>query len=99
MSEFELVKDGEHHRLRGRLSFASAADLWARRAEVLNGSGPVVLDLSELQQSDSAGLACLVNLHGEALRQHRELRLIQVPAQLMDMARVSGVDGILLLAE
>lgn len=94
-SDFELSREDGVYRLRGRLGAEAATGLWERRAELLKGSGTLILDLGELKQCDSAGLALLVNLLGETRRLTRELRLVRVPAQLLDLARVSGVDEIL----
>ncbi|MBI2381557.1 MAG: STAS domain-containing protein [Gammaproteobacteria bacterium] len=85
--------------LRGRLDFDSAPLLWQERERLLAQGDSLDLDLSELEQANSAGLACLLNLHGAFLHAGKRLVLSQVPGQLRDMARVSGVDDILPFAE
>lgn len=101
MNGFELKACAGGFLVTGRLDFDSAPLLWQERARLLAeaGSGSLDLDLSELEQADSAGLACLLNLHGEFRRAGKRLWLRQVPGQLRDMARVSGVDDILPFAE
>jgi len=95
MSDVQIESSNGSVRLSGRLGFGSATELWGRRKEFLNGSPELVLDLSGLEQTDSAGLACLISLQGELHRQNRELVLVNVPPQLLNLARVSGVDSIL----
>lgn len=82
-------------RFEGQLDFETAPEVWQMRDQLLAGEGDRSVDLAGLDHCDSGGLALLINLHGEFLRRKRQLRLTRVPAQLMDLARVSGVDGIL----
>lgn len=95
MDQFELIARDGGYALRGRLGFETVSALWDRRASLLANGSALVLDLAELEQADSAGLACLLNLHGEFLKAGKRLSLAHVPAQLRDIARVSGIEAIL----
>ncbi len=82
-------------RLEGELSFETVPALWRAVPFPPAGSGPVVLDLAGVVRTDSAGLALLVEWLRAARRAGRELRLRAMPAQMLAIARVSGLDRIL----
>lgn len=96
---FEVTHEAGRIVLRGQLGFSSVPEFWAQRASLMHDAEELVLDLAELTQSDSSGLACLLNLQGELAKAGRRLKLLNVPAQLLNLARVSGVEAILPLAD
>ncbi len=59
------------------------------------GEGDVTVDLSGVGRVDSAGVALLLEWVREARHRGRALVFRGVPAQLLAIARVSGVDNIL----
>lgn len=95
---FEIVAgaDGRSH-VRGALTFASARraredglrkfkDCGARACEV---------DCSGINASDSAGLTVLLDWLAVAKRDGRSLRYVGLPADLLAIARISGVEELL----
>ncbi|MBV2130170.1 STAS domain-containing protein [Arsukibacterium indicum] len=58
-------------------------------------SGKVIFDFSALSNVDSAGLAWLIQQLGQARKQNLQLEFIEVPAQLLALAKVSGVTSLL----
>jgi phospholipid transport system transporter-binding protein len=80
--------------LAGELTFATATDAWLPMLDCLN-QPTVQLDVSALSRVDSAGLATLVAWLAEAGRQQRTVQVLGASAQLLQLARVGGVDGIL----
>ncbi|MBN8714108.1 MAG: STAS domain-containing protein [Xanthomonadales bacterium] len=82
--------------LRGVLGFATAGQaLLALQAALSAGPQPGTLDLSGLAHVDSAGLACLLVVLGEASTAGRELRLAHAPDNMRTLAQVCGVDHLL----
>lgn len=82
--------------LRGVLGFATAVQaLPALQAALSAGSQPTTLDLSGLAHVDSAGLACLLVVLGEASIAGRELHLMHAPDDMRTLAQVCGVDRLL----
>jgi len=82
--------------LRGVLGFATAGQaLPALQAALSAAPQPRTLDLSGLAHVDSAGLACLLVVLGEAAAAGRELRLAHAPDDMRTLARVCGVDRLL----
>jgi|SRR5579859_21426 len=54
----------------------------------------VTLDLSEIEFADAAGLGTLVYLHDQLLSQGRELILLSPPEHLLELIRLTGLDGV-----
>ena len=79
----------------GELSFETVPGLVSAGEQLFQSAGEVWLDLSQLERSDSAGLALLVNWLRQARNRQCQLSFQQVPGQLLGLARVSGVDQLL----
>ncbi|MBF6309145.1 STAS domain-containing protein, partial [Nocardia farcinica] len=60
--------------------------------------GEVCFDLQAVTRSDSAGLALLVEWMQFARQQDRKLSFRNLPDQLRDIARISGLEDLLPLA-
>ncbi len=86
-------------RLRGQLGFAAVPGLLASGRQLFPASGPVRLDLAGLDSVNSAGLALLLEWQGEFKRTGREMKLLNVPAKLINIARVSELELVLALPE
>ena len=65
----------------------------------MTGSGDIEVDLNGVTRADSAGLALLVELMRESGRNGRRISFCHVPAQLLSIARVCGLEEILSLSE
>lgn len=83
----------------GDLTFETVGNLRQRGAEVLRGDGGVTLDLDKVTRADSAGLALLVEWLKQAKRNHTGLRVVNMPDQLLAIARMSKLDDILLAGD
>lgn len=90
----ETAADGQF-RLAGDLSADTVPTLAHRSGDLFKGQGPVDVDLSGVQRSDSAGVALLVEWMVEAHRREREIRYLNIPAQMLSIARVSSLDHVL----
>ena len=81
----------------GEICFDTVNQLLAegRRAiRALSGDG-ALLDLSAVTKSDSAGLALVVDWVRTAHQRDVQLKVVGVSSQLLDIARVSGLDDFL----
>ena len=83
-----------HWRLIGELTFATSTDSWSPLLTCLQGSA-VKLDVAGLIRVDSAGLATLVAWLAEARRRQISVELLGANEQLLQLARVGGVDTVL----
>ncbi|MFB6772681.1 STAS domain-containing protein [Streptomyces sp. NPDC056337] len=78
------------------MDYVTCLDLWEPINEVLGGSAAfVVLDLSAVPFCDSAGLNLLLMASRQAASHEVELALACVPASLMRLLKVTGIDQIL----
>lgn len=66
-------------RLQGELTLGNAAQLYRRLEPELVAGGTLVLDLSELEFLDSAGIHCLFRLARALTQRGGELRLVVPP--------------------
>ena len=83
--------------VRGALTFATArlASAAGMRAIGASAARRLEVDFAAVTAADSAGLAvCLVWL-ARARRDGRELRLLNLPAHIRSLARISEVDSLI----
>lgn len=88
-----------HFQLAGDLSFATVPQVYLE-TDTLFGSpeAALVLDLSRVERTDSAGLALLVEWLRQARRLHKNLHFRAIPEQLLAIATASGVEAVLPLS-
>ena len=93
----QLGVDGARLTLAGVLDLHTvAAVLEPGRHAIAGVAGQsAVLDLAAVERSDSAGLALVVDWLRTARRRGLDLAIEGTPAQLADIARVSGLDELL----
>jgi len=97
MNGVDLVKaelEG-YFRLVGELSFDTVPNLVERGEELFDGSPVLCIDLSGVDRADSAGLALLIEWTRSAREEGKQIRFVNIPAQMRDIARVSGLDNVL----
>ncbi len=82
--------------LQGDLNKSTSPELWeVRKAIFSTTEDPIILDLSKITRTDSAGLATLVALFKIARNQHRDIFFRGASDQLFEIAKVGGVMNIL----
>ena len=88
-----------HFQLAGDLSFASVPQIYPQGEMLFHSKATaLVLDLRAVERTDSAGLALLVEWLRQARHQRKDLRFRNIPAQLLAIAKASGLEKILPLA-
>lgn len=98
MAEAVLVDNGSGHwLLQGELGFDSVSSVLQHAGANMLGNGHLEVDLKGVTRADSAGLALLVEWLRESEKAGNEITFINVPPQLLSIARVCGLDEILLL--
>jgi len=95
-AELEKTSAG-HYLLKGQLSFVSVPLLWSQNRNDLfdDGSNSIEIDLSGLVRSDSSGLALLVEWYRSAEQHNKTISFVNLPPQMLAIAKVSGLDKIL----
>ena len=81
--------------LSGKLDFATVTSLLAQGRALLMSEAGIEMDLSGVTHADSAGLALLIEWLRQAKLQSRQLRYLNLPAQLQSLASISDVDDLL----
>ena len=81
--------------VQGELDFDTIEVLW-REARIKFGKQPFLrIDLGGVRRADSAGVALLVEWLREAKAQSQELCFVNVPAQMLAIIRVTGLEDLL----
>ena len=93
-AQLETVAPGRY-RLQGELSFATVGSLLERYHDTFDSAPTVIIDLSDVKHSDSAGLALLIEWLRLAKRAGKKLSYSNLPPQLLALARLSDVDDLL----
>lgn len=90
------VRSLERCEVGGALVFATARRARAAGLAALHGGqSALVIDCAALGLTDSAGLAVLLDWLAEARQVGRHLRFEHLPEDLLRLARISAVDGLL----
>lgn len=79
----------------GTLSFGKILPLLRQSQPFFDGKTSLVFDLKGVDKTDSAGLALLVEWMSLAKKQGQDIAFTNMPKQMLDIARVSGLDGVL----
>jgi phospholipid transport system transporter-binding protein len=82
-------------RLAGVLDAKSVIDLFKEGPARFKGLSDVEIDLADVAESDSAGLALLIEWLRAARRNGQQIRFVNIPAQIAALARISEVDALL----
>lgn len=92
--EFDL-KDNKIS-VAGPLNFDTVPQLKLKANQFLKQlSGDVTFDLAKVTRCDSAALALLTVWTYAARRQNKKIVFVDLPKQLLDIAKLSGLDRIL----
>ncbi len=83
----------------GDLTFETVSTLRERGVELLGRDGDVILDLNAVTRADSAGLALMVEWLKQAKRRESSLQVVNMPEQMLAIARMSKLDEVLLAGD
>jgi len=89
-----LTSADELCNLAGELTRQSVPQLTARIAKLLNAT-QLVFDFKQINKVDTAGLAWICALLEQANSKNCQLSLVNLPDQLLKLAKLSGVDSFL----
>jgi phospholipid transport system transporter-binding protein len=93
-AEFESP-EGDRSRVIGVMHFTTVTALLRSGSEAIASGRAAVIDLSGVKDSDSSGLALLIEWLSIARAEHKALRYENIPAQLHQLARLSDVEELL----
>ena len=93
-ADFEQ-QNGERARVSGVLHFTTVTTLLRLGSEAIANGHAAVIDLSGVKDSDSSGLALLIEWLSIARADGKSLRYENIPTQLHQLARLSDVEELL----
>ncbi len=93
-ADLEDLGDGRFA-VRSDLTFEFATSLLSQSKQQFSGHARIYVDMSRVGQSDSAGLALLLEWVSWARHYKREIVYENIPAQLLSIAEISEVTDIL----
>jgi len=100
MSDFTLEDLGDgHFTLSGEMNFATAEQILRASEEPFEEHTQLDIDLSGVTDSDSAGLALLLEWVTWANHSVREIRFSNVPDTILAIARTTEVENLLTRGE
>lgn len=93
-----IVQDGRNCRIQGRITLDNAQAVLAEGLKVFGRDG-LMVDLSGLEEVDSAAISLLLEWQREAQRNKRTLYFTHIPDNLKSLAALYGVLDLIQLAE
>ncbi|WP_166423379.1 STAS domain-containing protein [Paraglaciecola sp. 20A4] len=85
--------------LRGKLNRETIPNFWPNSVQQLasakSSNQPLVLDLTNIEHIDTAGLAWLINLIRDTKAQDIKFHLVNPPETLLNLAKISDVEAFL----
>jgi phospholipid transport system transporter-binding protein len=96
MTEASLGPAGEARwALRGVLDFDSVPVVWSQFEQLLRAGGDLTVSLAGVERTNSAGLVMLLEARDLARRCRCSLQLVDLPPELLDLARMSRCDELI----
>lgn len=96
MSKFKLEdQGGGHFQLSGEMTFASVGEILGVSLEKFSQHDRLVVDLSGVTDTDSAGLALLLEWITWANHNIHEIQFLKIPEKIDAIAKTTEVDDLL----
>ncbi|MGR8940259.1 MAG: STAS domain-containing protein [Gammaproteobacteria bacterium] len=93
MSRLNIIDKGAgHYQVEGDLTFATIDKRMVKAMNFLAAAKEITIDLSQVANTDSAGLALMIEWIKYSRAKRTQLRFSNVPKQLLSLARLSGFD-------
>lgn len=86
---------GGRFKLHGELSFQTVPRFLDSTRNLVSERSEVTIDLGGVQRSDSAGVALLIEWLREVRRAGHTVNYVNIPSQMLAIARASSIDSIL----
>ena len=93
-AQFEM-QEGDRSRVLGVMHFTTVTALLHVGSDAIANGRAAIIDLSGVKESDSSGLALLIEWLSIARAGRHSLRYENIPAQLRQLARLSDVEELL----
>ena len=80
----------------GALTFETVPELYQKSASWFENAGELILDFAQVERTDSAGLALLIEWLRRAQAANLTLRFANIPMQVQTLIRINGLQDALL---
>jgi phospholipid transport system transporter-binding protein len=90
-----VPEGGERARVNGVMHFTTVTALLRSGSEAIANGHTSIIDLAGVKDSDSSGLALLIEWLSIARAEKKNLRYENIPVQLHQLARLSDVEELL----
>ena len=94
LSSLEMITEGQF-KVQGEITFDTISPLLSQSGQIFNNYKQLTFDLSAVTQTDSAGLALLIEWLRIAEQKNIKVQFINLPKQLENIAKVCGLETIL----
>ncbi len=96
MPHFTIEKTQQNNfSITGELGFATVSEAVSESSGLFDGDSEITVDLINVNHVDSAGIALLIEWLGIAKHQTKKLEYRNIPEQMLAIARISGLEGVL----
>lgn len=93
MNNLEIIDEGGGHlTVQGDLTFSTIGKDAIKSLAFLSLTKPVTIDLGHVSNTDSAGLALMIEWIKHARAHRTPLSFKKIPKQLLNLAKLSGLD-------
>lgn len=99
MKEVNITQEKGTIHIKGELSFDTVEYALEKTKVLITYDHTLILNLAAVVNCDSASLAFVTAVLREAKRKRTRLLFTKVPLQMLDLSRVSGLDGLIALTE
>lgn len=98
---FTIQYDGDSqcYLISGELTLETAKAVLAETESQFDKSAQLDIDLAQVSRADSAGLALLITWMRQAKQSDKKISFAHLPAQMLAIAKASGLDTILPLKQ
>lgn len=93
MSQLNIIKENNgHFVIDGDLTFATIDKQTLKSFSFLKAAKEITIDLSRVSNTDSAGLALMIEWIKYSRHNRTQLSFKNIPEQLLNLAKLSGFD-------
>jgi len=87
--------DSQTYNIRGELTLATAKAVLSESTDLFGNAAKLDIDLANVTRADSAALALLMSWMRQAREGNKPIQFQHIPAQMLAIAKASGLDEIL----
>lgn len=96
MSNATIEESGSGFAIHGEMNLATVNHLLLASASIqFNRKSVLEIDLGQVRRADSAGLALLVEWLAKAKHSDTNIRFLNMPKQMREIARITELDSLL----